>query len=80
MVKTSFSPDFRKKLEKITDKSFKERIVKQIIKITSNPEIGKPMRHARKNTRDVYISPYRLSYAYSDNKIIILDIYHKDEQ
>jgi len=40
------------------------------------------MRHARKGTRELYIKPYRLSYAYikEENKIIFLNLYHKDEQ
>ena len=40
------------------------------------------MRFYRKGTREVYISPYRLSYAYlkEEDKIIFLDLYHKDEQ
>lgn len=38
--------------------------------------------YSRKGTREVYISPYRLAYAYfqTENKIVFLDIYHKDEQ
>lgn len=60
----------------------KEKIIKQIMKLEENPEIGKPMRHSRKGTRELYLSPFRLSYAYlkNENKLIILDLYHKDEQ
>ena len=48
-------------------------------KIINNPEVGKPMRHERKGTREVYIKPFRLSYAYLKNEdlIIFLDLYHK---
>jgi len=55
---------------------------KQIEKLIENPEIGKPMRYNRKGTREVYISPYRLSYSYLKEKgiIYLLDLYHKDEQ
>jgi len=40
------------------------------------------MRYVRKGTRELYIGPFRLSYAYlkDENKIIFLDPYHKDEQ
>ena len=74
--------EFLKTISKIKDPIFKERVVKQIEKIIENPEIGKPMRHNRKGTREVYISPYRLAYSFiqSENKLIFLDIYHKDEQ
>lgn len=40
------------------------------------------MRFARKRTRESYVGSFRLAYAYTkdENKIILLDIYHKDEQ
>jgi len=81
MVIIEYDPNFKKLIEKL-DKSIKEKVEKQIIKIINNPEIGKPMRFARKGTREVYIGSFRLSYSYiqSENKLIILDFYHKDEQ
>ena len=77
-----YSDLFQKKVSKIKHKDFKLRIKKQIAKIVEFPEMGKPMMFERKNTREVYISPYRLSYAYlkEENKLIFLDLYHKDEQ
>lgn len=73
---------FVKALKHIKDKGLKIRIWKQTEKIVNDPEIGKPMRNVRKRTREVYIPPFRLSYAYlkDENKIIFLDLYHKDEQ
>ena len=71
-----------KTISKIKDIEFKEIIKKQVEKIIGNPDIGKPMRYNRKGTREVYVSSYRLAYAYfsSENKLIFLDIDHKDEQ
>ncbi|MDP2673141.1 MAG: type II toxin-antitoxin system RelE/ParE family toxin [Nanoarchaeota archaeon] len=84
MVEIRFeeTKDFTRILDKIKDNSLKIKIKKQIKKIIENPEIGKPMRHNRKGTREVYVSPFRLSYFYSqeENKVIFLDFYHKDEQ
>lgn len=82
MVILAFNPSFEKTFSKIKDKSLKEKIIKQFIKIKENPQIGKSMMYARKGTREVYISPFRLSYKYlaEENKIIILDLYHKDQQ
>lgn len=82
MVKTTHDTKFVKAFSKIKHKGLQEQIIKLIEKIIQNPEIGKPMRFDRKGTREVYISPYRLSYAYlkDEDKIIILDLYHKDEQ
>lgn len=82
MLEIEYKPEFLKKIEKIKDALSKEKVKKQVAKIIERPEIGKPMRYDRKGTREVYISPYRLAYAYikSENKIIFLEIYHKDEQ
>ncbi len=82
MVKSSFHPDFQKTFSKIRDNGLKERIIKLFERIRENPEIGKPMRHDRKGTREVHVPPFRLSYAYikEENKIVFLDLYHKDEQ
>ena len=82
MVIISFSPAFQNYFSKIKDKGTKEKIIKQIKKIRENPEIGKPMKYLRKGTREVYIKPYRLSYEYDplNNKVILLDLYHKDKQ
>lgn len=82
MVRTAFHPFFRKLFSKIKDRSLKEKIAKYFVKIKNNPEIGKPMSHKRKGTREVYINPYRLSYSFikEENKIVFLDLYHKDDQ
>ena len=82
MIKIDYNPKFVKSFSKIKHKEFQEQIIKAVEKIKQNPEAGKPMRFNRKDTREVYISPYRLSYVYlkDENKIIILDLYHKDEQ
>ncbi len=82
MVKIDYKPTFKHFFDKIKDKLLKEKIIKQIEKIILNPEVGKPMRSLRKGTRELYISPYRLSYAYlpKEDKIIILSLYHKKKQ
>jgi mRNA-degrading endonuclease RelE of RelBE toxin-antitoxin system len=82
MVITSFHKNFRDIFYKIKDESFKKKVKKQIKKIIESPEVGKPMKHDRKGTREVYVSPFRLSYSYikEENRIIFLDLYHKDEQ
>lgn len=81
MVDVDRHPNFEKLLSKL-DNNQKEKVKTQICKIIANPEIGKPMRYVRKGTRELYIKPFRLSYAYiqEENKIIFLDLYHKDKQ
>ncbi len=82
MVNVGYHPQFAKIFGKIKGNILKEKVKKQIEKIVVDPEIGKPMMYNRKGTREVYVSPYRLSYAYSkeEGKIVFLDLYHKDEQ
>jgi len=82
MLTIEYSDNVLKTVNKIKDRSTKEQIKKQIKKMLEDPEIGKPMRYARKGTRELYIGPFRLAYSYlkKEQKIILLDLYHKDEQ
>jgi len=79
--KVDRDPHFEKLFSKL-DVNQKEEIKTRIQKIIANPEVGKPMRYARKGTREVYVGAFRLSYAYipKENKVIFLGLYHKDEQ
>ena len=80
MVEITFDDSFKKDFQKIKDEETKKKIIKQIEKLQENPEIGKPMRYGRKGTREIYISPFRLSYMIEGEKIYILALYHKDQQ
>ncbi len=82
MVEIRFDKKFVYIFSKIKDSFLKEKIEKQIQKISINPEVGKPMKFWRKGTREVYIKPFRLSYEYfkSENYVYILDLYHKKKQ
>ncbi|MBL7055688.1 type II toxin-antitoxin system RelE/ParE family toxin [Candidatus Woesearchaeota archaeon] len=71
---------FDKALKHIKDKKLKIKIFKQIKKVVENPSIGKPMKNVRKGTRELYIKPFRISYAYTENTITFLEFYHKDKQ
>ena len=80
MVEVTFDDSFKKDFQRIKDEETKKKIIKQVEKIQENPEIGKPMRYGRKGTRELYISPFRLSYMVEGEKIYILALYHKDKQ
>jgi|TARA_B100001971_G_C18205986_1_gene547647 mRNA-degrading endonuclease RelE of RelBE toxin-antitoxin system len=82
MLDIEYKKGFLKAISKIKNVADKAKIKKQVEKILENPEVDKPMMYGRKGTREVYVAPYRLAYSYnsSENKIIFLDIYHKDEQ
>ena len=75
------SPGFMRSLKHLS-KDYLERVEKLIIKIIQNPDIGKPMRFGRKGTREVYLSPFRLSYSYdkAEEVLYLLEVYHKKGQ
>ena len=82
MVKEiTYLPKFSERIRKING-SYKDRIKKIIKKIIENPQVGKPMMYDRKGTRELYVTPYRLSYRYdtTTDHLYFLDLYHKDEQ
>jgi len=82
MLEVKYSDDLLKTISKIKDASVKKKIKKQIKKIIDKPDIGKPMRYARKGTRELYIGSYRLAYTYrkDKDKLILFDLYHKNSQ
>ncbi|MGD9161250.1 MAG: type II toxin-antitoxin system RelE/ParE family toxin [Desulfobacteraceae bacterium] len=82
MVRVDYEPRFKLTIQKIKDVSFEKKVKKQIIKIIENPKIGKPMRYSRRGTRELYVKPFRLSYLYIENedRIVLLDLYHKKKQ
>ena len=82
MVIVEFTSLFEKRVKKIKNQLLNDQLKKQIKKIVDNPKLGKPMKYERKGTREIYISLLRLSYAYlnEEDKIIFLELYHKDGQ
>ncbi len=64
------------------DKSYLIRLGKLVEKIILNPNIGKPMKYERRNTREVYLPPFRISYACDKvtDTLTFLNVYHKKKQ
>jgi len=75
------SDNFKKAYQKL-DNSIRLRLDKVLLKIMENPELGKPMMYTRKGTRELYVTPFRISYSYdySSEILYLLDFYHKNEQ
>ncbi|MBU1067764.1 type II toxin-antitoxin system RelE/ParE family toxin [Patescibacteria group bacterium] len=80
MLTIEYRDSFLKAVSKVRDGTTKERIKKQIAKILKDPDIGKPMRYVRRGTRELYVGSYRPAYSHSKNKIVFLDVYHKNGQ
>jgi len=81
MVEIRFDKKFTFIFSKL-DNFTKQKVIKQIQKISENPEVGKPMKYSRKGTRELYLPPFRLSYEYlvDKNVVNVMDLYHKKEQ
>ena len=77
-----FSFEFTKLIKKIKDTQTKLRLYKQILKIVTNPAIGKHMKFSRKMEQEVYIDSFRLYYKYYEQEktLRFIDFSHKDEQ
>mgnify|MGYP001587721167 CR=1 FL=1 len=74
--------DSFKRVKNKLDFSYRDRLEKLVKKIIQNPEIGKPMKYERKDTREVYLPPFRVSYSYDKAMgiLIFLEVYHKKNQ
>ena len=68
---------FEKDVKKIKDKGLKEKLEKQIHKITNNPSFGKPLRYDLKGEWTIYIKPYRLIYKVEGDKLLLLRFEHR---
>jgi len=70
---------FEKEFKKIKDKGLKDKLKKQIVKITENPNFGKPLRYDLKGEWTIYVKPYRLIYKVEGDRLILLKFEHRDD-
>ena len=70
---------FEKELKKIKDQGLKEKLKKQIVKITENPNFGKPLRYDLRGEWTIYVKPFRLIYKVEGDKLILLRFEHRDK-
>lgn len=80
MVKIRFvvpTEKFEMEFKKLKDKGLKDKLKKQIVKITENPNFGKPLRYDLKGEWTIYVKPYRLIYKVEEDKLILLRFEHR---
>ena len=70
---------FEREFKKIKDERLKEKLKKQITKITENPDFGKPLRYELKGEWTIYVKPYRLIYKIEGDKLILLRFEHRND-
>ena len=70
--------EFVKSTKKL-DKVLKLKLRKQIEKIVTNPDTGKPLRHLR-GERTLYVKPFRIIYSYNklEDILYLLKFEHRD--
>ena len=74
-----FSDEFRKDFKRIKDKATRLKIIKQLKKLSNQPDVGKPLRYNLKNHRSVRIPPFRIIYRIEEDKIIINCFDHRKD-
>jgi addiction module RelE/StbE family toxin len=82
MVEIKFivsTENFERDVKRVRDKTLKEKLQKQIDKITENPSLGKPLRYGLKGEWSIRVKPYRLIYAVEGDKLILLRFEHRKE-
>lgn len=68
---------FAEERAKVKDSKTLERLRKQIEKIIEAPTIGKPLRYDMKDSRTIYIKPYRLIYSVHDRSLTLMRFEHR---
>lgn len=74
---TEFDAQFKKLTKK--DKALKDRLLKKMDQILSDPEIGDPKKYNLKLSRGSHVDPYVIVYIFKDNTITFIYVDHHDK-
>lgn len=77
-IKEGLEKSLRKLAQK--DKMHYQSVVKKILQIAGNPEMGKPLRNVLKGRRRVHVGHFVLIYEVDEKnkRVIFLDFEHHD--
>ncbi len=77
-IKEQLEKSLRKLAQK--DKKHYQSVVKKILQIAGNPEMGKPLRNVLKGRRRVHVGHFVLLYEVDEKnkRVIFLDFEHHD--
>jgi mRNA-degrading endonuclease RelE of RelBE toxin-antitoxin system len=72
---------FEKRFKKLTKKDglLKERIIRKLLEIINNPDIGEPKRHALRGLRSVHIDPFVVAFVVIKDTILLINLDHHDK-
>ncbi len=68
---------FENDVRSVKDKGLKDKLQKQIEKITKNPGFGKPLRHGLRGELTIYVKPYRLIFKVEGERLLLLRFEHR---
>ncbi len=68
---------FEDDVKGMKDKGMKDKLQKQIDKITRNPDFGKPLRHGLHGELTIYVKPYRLIFKVEGDTLLLLRFEHR---
>jgi mRNA-degrading endonuclease RelE of RelBE toxin-antitoxin system len=68
---------FEDDVKSVKDKGLKDKLQKQIDKISKNPAFGKPLRHGLRGELTIYVKPYRLIFKVEGDKLLLLRFEHR---
>lgn len=73
--------EFDKQFKKLTrkDPDLRDRLLKKIDQIISDPEIGGPKKHDLKHARGSHVDPYVIVYIFKENTITFIYVDHHDK-
>jgi len=73
---TEFDDRFKKLTKK--DRALKDRLLRKIDQIISDPQIGEPKSHKLKHARGSHVDPYVIVYTFKDYTVIFIYVDHHD--
>lgn len=73
-------PAVQKGFERIAkkDAALHERIEEQLVKISKEPELGKPLRYGLKSQRRLHIGSFVILYEIHGDEVWVIDFDHHD--
>lgn len=74
---TEFDSQFKKLTKK--DKALKDRLLRKIDHIISDPQTGAPKSHKLKQARGSHVDPYVIVYTFKEDIITFIYVDHHDK-
>lgn len=73
-----YSQEAREQLKGL-DKALQIQILKKIMHLAENPQLGEPLSNVLKNNRRLHVGKYRIIYFIKGKDVVIAKIGHRKE-